>query len=260
MNSMTKNTKRLQRTVDMIKLPTLEVIITAHKEGSLLLPTFQSAIAAIKELTSLYSVQVYITIFLDNPDIITENFAKDIAEKNNAKLLYGKNGDPGQARNEVIQKADGEWVALLDGDDLWSENWLLSVYNEIEESILNSIEVCDNIYHPEYNLIFGGHEAMVRQGNRNDDFFDSRFLRSSNYWDALCVASKKTFLEFPYKKNDVSNGFAHEDYHWVCCTLDKKNHISVKDTIHFKRRRESSISSIASRSKVKVHNTSLQYY
>ncbi len=245
----------------MTRLPSLDIIITAHKEGDLLLPTFISAQDSVTKLKMEFDVNIDVLIYLDNPDSVTLSVAQELSTKFSTRLINGNNGDPGLSRNQAISNCKNDYIALLDGDDLWSENWLHSVYSDISERVHKGEDTDNVVYHPEYNLIFGGHNAFVRQGNINDSFFDTRFLRASNYWDALCVAPRKLFLDFPYKKNDLSKGFAHEDYHWVCVTIDKKIlHISVEDTIHFKRRRDNSVSAIANSIRVKPYTTNINRY
>lgn len=245
----------------MTKLPSLDIVITAHKEGDLLLPTFISAQDSINRLKSDFDLDINIVLYLDNPDSITLSVAEELANKFNLNLFTGKNGDPGISRNQAISLCQSDYIALLDGDDLWSENWLHSVYSDISVRLSHGKSITNIVYHPEYNLIFGGHNAFVRQGNINDSFFDTRFLRASNYWDALCVAPRKLLLNFPYKKNDLSKGFAHEDYHWVCVTIENGvTHLTTENTIHFKRRRENSVSVIANNQNVKCYTTGLQRY
>ncbi|XAW89830.1 glycosyltransferase [Vibrio sp. CDRSL-10 TSBA] len=148
----------------MTSLPSLDVVITAHKEGDLLLPTFISAQKSIKCLKEAFNVQVSILIFLDNPDEITQQVARELSKKYDLFLVEGSNGDPGLSRNQAISICRSDMIALLDGDDLWSENWLFSVYKDIQTSLENGHSIDDLIYHPEYNLIFGGHNAFVSSG------------------------------------------------------------------------------------------------
>lgn len=241
------------------ELPSLEVIVTAHKEGTLLLPTVKSAFEAVKCLHSKYDVDVNYMLYLDKPDAITKKIAMDIKMKYGIKVYFGKNGDPGRSRLAAINKTKQKYIALLDGDDLWSENWLLSVYRFLAEK--SKKERKNIVLHPEYNLIFGDHSVLVRQGEPSDPFFDPSFFRIGNFWDALCFAPIKVFIDYPYKDNDLDAGFAHEDYLWACETyLAGVKHHLIKDTIHFKRRRGGSVSVVAESKKVKVMPTALSKY
>lgn len=241
------------------KLPSLEVVITAHKENALLLPTCKSAFVAIEKLAENFDVDLSVMLYLDNANGFTLEVANDIASTYNVKVVQGKNGDPGRSRIAAISETDKEFIALLDGDDLWSENWLLNIYQLFADGSMKASE--NIVLHPEYNLVFGEKSIFFRQGNPSDKIFDEVFFRISNYWDALCFAPKSLFLKYPYKDNDLEAGFAHEDYLWSCETyLAGVEHRLVKDTIHFKRRRGGSVSGIANSKKVKVRPTELLDY
>lgn len=231
----------------------IAVIITAHKEAELLYPTFSSALLAVEKLLACFpKLNITYHIYLDNADEYTLAASKDLAAENEITILRGKNGDPGQARYDAISRVDADFIALLDGDDLWSENWLVGCWNykvDHAEKLGNAF-----VLHPEYNLIFGAHSLLVRQGDMDGNWFDLDFLRVANYWDALCFAPRDVFLSTPYVKNEVSSGFAHEDYMWMCETLSQGvNHFLIKNAVHFKRRRSGSVSQIAEEKKVKVH-------
>ncbi|WP_445360347.1 glycosyltransferase [Microbulbifer sp. EKSA005] len=241
-------------------LPSLQVIITAHKEGALLLPTMESAQVSITELKRLYDVEVECLLFLDKSDELTINIAEELAQMYGARVLYGEEGDPGQARLRAISSSNKDMIALLDGDDLWSENWLSGCY-EVISSFSGKKALKNSVLHPEYNLIFGAHSMLVRQGDPSDKFFDPEFLRVGNYWDALCLAHRSIFDKYPYKKNDLDSGHAHEDFYWACETyLGGVNHLLVKDSVHFKRRRGGSVSVIADSKKVKPLVSNINFY
>lgn len=229
----------------------LAVIITAHKEAELIYPTFKSALKAVERLQDAFDIKVGFHLYLDNSDSYTLEVAEDLAAQNSIEIIKGSNGDPGLSRLSAINSVDSDYVALLDGDDLWSDNWLTLCFQKMDQLKLN--EKSAFVLHPEYNLIFGAHNLLVRQGDIEGNWFDTDFLRVANYWDALCFAPRKVFLETPYIKNDVNAGFAHEDYLWMCETLSKNiQHLILKDAVHFKRRRSGSVSQVAEEKKVKV--------
>ena len=243
-----------------MRLPSLEVIVTAHKEGALLYATMRSAQVAVEALQQQYSVDVGITLFLDKTDEVTRLIGQELEVEYDLSLVEGSNGDPGQARLEAITSTKRDMIALLDGDVLWSENWLLKCYQELD-NLGGRAKMESVIFHPEYNLIFGAHNMLVRQGQPADPFFDKEFLRIGNYWDALCFASRKVFSKFPYLKNDVESGHAHEDFAWSCETyLSGLEHRCLKNAVHFKRRRGGSVSVIADSKKVKPVLSSVSFY
>ena len=233
----------------------VSVVITAHREGLLLLPTIQSAVESANSAIEKHNISVEYIMFLDRPDKET----RAIAEQLPARVFEGDFGDPGATRLAAISKAETEYVALLDGDDLWSENWLTEALFALENTELTERD--RTVIHPEYNLIFGGHSLLVRQGDPTDPLFHLSYFRSSNYWDALCLCHRQIFTDIPYMPNDPAQGIAHEDYHWMAATiLAGVKHKIVANTIHFKRRRSESVSAKADEKRARPHFTSLDFY
>lgn len=152
----------------------------------------------------------------------------------NARFLKTNEGDPGQARNRGIDAAVGAFSAFLDGDDLWSENWLVSAYNRAQIRP-------DAVHHPACLLRFGNTRHLFWHPDSESKFFDASYLDWMNYWDALSFARTEIYRRFPFKKNDLTLAFGHEDWHWNAWTLSEgMAHKPVADTIHFKRGRSGS--------------------
>ncbi|KHT48275.1 hypothetical protein RJ41_14305 [Alteromonas marina] len=237
----------------------ISVLVTCHKERQYILPAIESARLAIEKLKGEFSVTHEIIIYLDNSDSQTLAFANEVSESLGIEVYRGKNGDPGLSRMAAINCSNGEYIAFLDGDDLWSENWLVNAWKMVESSENELRE--KTIFHPEYNLIFGNADLFVRQGDPSSDYFDLRYLRFANYWDALCLAHRTIFNFCPIPGNNLALGFAHEDYNWNCKLIEKNfRHVLVKDTIHFKRRRTASVSVNAEKDKNKVTPSLMQKY
>ena len=233
----------------------ISIVITVHREKEFLFPAISSMEAALSKIPRHLVCEVLFN--LDNSDEFTKDIVNSLAI-DKKKILYTEFGDPSFARNNAIKESRGDYIALLDGDDLWSENWLSECIKYFNE---NPSLVDTTILHPEYNYIFDTANVLVRQGDANSDLFDTEFLRFSNYWDALCFTKKSIYDLVQYKANDKAKGIAHEDHLWVCETLNKDiNHILVKDTVHFKRRRHGSVSSDALIKGAKVKPNSFSYY
>ncbi len=63
----------------------------------------------------------------DESIVVVEDFIRVHSEKlivNSIRLIQKENGGVCSARNKGIQVAKGEYVALLDGDDLWDKEYL----------------------------------------------------------------------------------------------------------------------------------------
>ena len=68
--------------------------------------------------------KIEIIIIYDDPDLNDFFFLKKIIKNNKKIRLYKnkKNFGASKSRNIGIQHAKGNYIALLDGDDVWSKN------------------------------------------------------------------------------------------------------------------------------------------
>ena len=213
----------------MTQVLDITAVLTAHGEGVLAGPSlvsFEQSIAAARAI----GLTVEGLIVLDRPDEATRmQFAGTEARH---RLLVTDCGDPGLARNEAIDAARGAFVGFLDGDDLWSRNWLHAAHQ------LCAADPQATVAHSELNIVFGRDRLMWWHVDSRDAEFDPDYLRVANYWDAMSFAARRIYLKHPYAANDLTMGFGHEDWHWNCVTLaDGIDHRPVPDTAHFKRRR-----------------------
>ncbi|WP_185985342.1 glycosyltransferase family 2 protein [Aureimonas mangrovi] len=89
-----------------------------------------------------------------------------------------KNGHISEASNSALELVKGEWIALLDHDDLLRPHALLEVAQEIEA-------------HPDAGLIYSDEDKINGTGERYDAFFKPDFsleqLRAQNYFNHLTV-------------------------------------------------------------------------
>ena len=215
----------------------ISVILTAHREGVLAGTTTRSACAAIKYAQDAQKLRIEVIVVLDNATADTRRVIESgFSRFNLEKLTYidVKTGDPGQSRNEGIRVACGECATFLDGDDLWSENWLAASW---EASRSRS----DVVWQSACNLTFGAEENLWWHCDSESDIFDADYLKWGNYWDAMSFSTTEVYRRFPFKANNLKLGFGHEDWHWSAMTFDAGiAHKPVAETIHFKRRRPGS--------------------
>lgn len=89
-----------------------------------------------------------------------------------------KNGHISHATNSAFALAEGEWIALLDHDDLLREHALAEVAHEIDS-------------HPDAQLIYSDEDKLDTKGNRYDPYckpdFSRELFRSQNYLNHLTV-------------------------------------------------------------------------
>ena len=220
----------------------ITAVLTAHREGALAGISLRSLLSAVERAVAA-GIQVDVQIVLDNPDDATLAVFAD-AEGQGWKLSTVSFADQGLVRNHAVKESTGRYLAFLDGDDLWSENWLVEAYALCEEDPGRIIA------HPEADWFFEGNSNLFFHVDQTDRQFDPHFLRVGNYWDALCLAPRRAYTENPFAERAVPDGFAYEDWLWNLETMSSGFvHRVAADTIHFKRRRTGSQTMVASGTK-----------
>ena len=96
----------------------ISVVIPLYNKASTIYTTLISVLAQ--------SVRPREVIVIDDgsTDGSAEIVEQMIVEEPYVRLVRQANAGVSAARNRAIEMAHGEWVALLDGDDIWSPEYL----------------------------------------------------------------------------------------------------------------------------------------
>jgi len=173
-------------------------------------------------------------VILDCSDGLTKATIEMALGTESALILDTDFGDPGLARNQAAEACQGKYLSYLDADDLWSYNWLTSAWVMLQKSP-------DIIAHSQCNIIFGDHNDVWWHVDSDSVDFDPDYLVWSNYWDSLSFSDSENYRRFPFRPNNLEQGFGHEDWLWNHQTLlSGLSHRPVANTIHFKRARKGS--------------------
>lgn len=220
-------------------------VINAHREGHTLFPTIKS-IKRTQAYSSQCGLNTNIHVVLDRSDDIT----REIVERelgNHADVTEVDFGDLSYSRNLAVEQSTAKYMAFVDGDDLWGKSWLVDSFALAERSSKSVV------YHPEYNIFFGGENNHVFQHvDMDSEDFELVSLYQMNYWTALSFSKTEIYKKHPYKKNTVLDGFGYEDWTWNAETIaDGIKHKVVPGTIHFirKGRAEQSLLAFTNRNK-----------
>jgi glycosyltransferase involved in cell wall biosynthesis len=228
----------------------LTATIIFHREGAFALPAL-SSMAELVSAAREAGIRVEARAVLDNADDLTRRLVAsrgawldDVDE-----VSFG---DLGLSRNKGSQSANGEFLAFLDGDDLWGSEWLRLAYAAATASDAPT----NAIWHPESLFLFDWndfdrhsvshwprHDAQSfhyfnHPGIDSDLVLNTLFLES--IWSANVFARRSLHLRHPYKAADKETGMGIEDLSWNIETVWANiPHRVVSDTVHLIRVKES---------------------
>jgi dipeptidyl aminopeptidase/acylaminoacyl peptidase len=215
----------------------LTLIVTAHGETLVSGPTMESADVAVEAARAAgYSVQTIVA--LDKATQATTDYFHQPCFDHWERWEVHE-GDPGRVRNILVPQASGRFIALLDADDLFSQNWLADGLGVLVAAEERGDRV---IAHPEVNVVFDDGRYLLQNVDQDSPLFTPHFFYVRNAYDTLCLAPREAHLEVPYADRDIPSGLSKEDQQFAVETMSRGwRHVVVPDTIIFKRRRDSSL-------------------
>jgi len=182
------------------------VITTIHAEGRILHRTFRALNRSV-DYARQKGVSIEILCILDNcSDPITRNIVKNWQQKfeDRISVVNVEYGAVADARNFGVSQARGEYIALLDGDDLFAEKLLFRSY----QACLQDKKV---IAHPEAEYLFPVEPFLRFYFADNESFLN---LIYSNIFTVRTMAHRDVYLNVPSVRN--TDVWAFQDWLWHC--------------------------------------------
>lgn len=215
----------------------ISLVVTAHDETLVSGPTMAAADACVAVARDAgYSVETLIA--LDNATDRTTRWFGQPRFDHWTRMTFAE-GDLGRVRNAILPRTAGRFIAFLDADDIFSENWLKSAADLLVAAEVRGDRV---IAHPELNWLFDGAHSVYVKPDQDDPLFSPLHFYSTNYYDSLCMAPRAAHLEHPYVSRDIPNGLSFQDWQFSIETMAAGwRHCTARNTIIFKRRRDESL-------------------
>jgi glycosyltransferase involved in cell wall biosynthesis len=194
--------------IEMDKTAAVTFNVTAHEEGYYLYRTLRSIELNQKKALEIgiYSI---VNINLDNADNITISVAERFINNKDGYKLYRNNyGDISSSRNFLIEMTKTKYIIFVDGDDIFSENFLCESYIVAEnygKACVVSAEDIVKFGHSVDNVIFQP-ESTLLNPNIKSAIFENNLYVSQN------LVSTKIYKKIKYEVLGKNYGF--EDWHW----------------------------------------------
>lgn len=188
-------------------------VINLHHEGLLAHTSVLSAIRAA-EVARAAGLTVELLVVADSPDPETQAYVESLEAPGLSKVFTDV-ADLGRARNAGVQNTCADYVAFLDGDDLWTADWLKSAY------ACAAADERQVVWHPEASLFFGEVDEpyWLMHPDMDDDAYAWLRLASRNLWTALAFTARQLLETVPYAASNLQNGFGFEDWSWNAQTI-----------------------------------------
>lgn len=225
--------------------PDISLVLTLHREGSLLRRTLDSLEEAAR-FAELFGITTEIVPVLDCADDVTRDALAgfDASAFVSCRIVEVENGSLGPSRNDGIAVASGRYLAMCDGDDLISFNALAEMLHAAET------EPAPALYFPEWLFAFGASFHATRYYGL-DDVTPLAFLQMHPYVSRVFAASE-VFRAHPYRDLRLTRGYAYEDWDFnATCVAEGWDIRIVPDTILFYRQRSESLLAQANRLSVR---------
>nr|WP_315224101.1 glycosyltransferase [uncultured Albidiferax sp.] len=219
------------------KVVDVSLLITFHGEGVLAHSTLNSIERCRKYAEAAGITTEYVWVLDDVNDETRKVLMAHSASAGKVQIVEVTHRDLGASRNSGIQVAHGTAVAILDGDDYFSMNW-------IERAWFSLKEYGDQaILHPEFVINFGAHTAYCWQVDQAGQYYEQNGLLVNNYWTSWTFAKRSVYVACPYSvTRPLHTGFGYEDWHWNCESIAAGyEHRLVWGSVGFYRRKKNSL-------------------
>lgn len=128
----------------------ISVIIPAYNSGG----TIVDCISSVLNQTRIDLIDEIIIVNDGSKDDTVKIVKQHYANENKVKVISKNNGGVSSARNTGIHMASGQWIALLDSDDVWLPEKIEKQWNEIEHNPQIAFIGCNR---NKENLHYGTH-------------------------------------------------------------------------------------------------------
>lgn len=184
-----------------ISKPLVSVVIPAYNSGPYIKQTIDSVLAQSYKNFELIIIN----------DGSNDNTISTISAYTDYRItiINQKNsGGPANPRNRGINAAKGEYICLLDADDLWFPNKLKITISQM------IVDDCDLLVHWEQLEIVGKNTAtkILKHGNFKENVFEQLIIFGNELSPSATVIKREFVMTHNIRFNENANFRIVEDY------------------------------------------------
>lgn len=216
----------------------ISIIMTFHNEG-LLANYALTGMSRLRKMSDLAGLSTELICVLDNIDADTRDIVINHSCMRSADIVEEvANGDLAASRNSGTARASGDFIAIVDGDDYYSDDWFIKAHMEMTKNRQAKL-----ICHPEWVVSFGESHSLYKVLDQRNTEYPLPSLLKHHPWISCSFGVRETYEKFPYRLvYHGRTGFAYEDWHWNLELLSYGYmHITAADTALYYRRKKNSM-------------------
>ncbi|MDT4855632.1 hypothetical protein FQZ97_899950 [compost metagenome] len=222
---------------DRASTPAISVVMTFHREQ--VLANFALlGFLRVRTAAEAAGIAVELVAVLDSADEETTRIVTSHpAIRHDDQVLRVQNGDLAASRNDGIASAHALYIAILDGDDYYSKNWLTEALRMAEAAVGRVI------VHPELTVSFGAVHCVAETFDMDRGNYPMASCMMVHPWISCSFGLRDIYKRHPYQPTRLRDtGFGFEDWHWNLETVaDGIRHVTAPKTALFYRRKASSM-------------------
>ena len=181
-------------------MPRISVIIPTYNRSRVVRDAISCVVAQTEADSEI--------IVVDDGSVDDTRAVVEACGDGRVNYFYKTNGGPAGARNLGLSKAKGEYVAFLDSDDTWPEDYLEVMLSKLESnSEFGAAYSPITVVHPDGTEVRSYKTPDGKSGWLTEDLFKRGFIWPSAAVFRFCVWENHYFDELMARTSEDSDAF-----------------------------------------------------